>query len=289
MAADGGFVVDLANGERLTADRVVSTLDVRRTVALLDQVPAAMRRSADAVASGRLNVAELTVGLVGDAGLLPERLSDPLGPITFVQSGLSDLSRGFGDVIAGRLPGTPWAMAARADDARGDGVGVWLSSVVPLRPADGPWTPEREAAAADRVVETVSAVLGHDLAAARARVVSGPATWGARLGSDGNPNHIDLTLDQMLGWRPPGLAGHRTPVPGLYLAGAGTHPGGGLSGASGRAAAQTLLKDLGVRRRGARPGAAVVKEVAGLWKGLGAYLAMRKSGDTVGAKVGAGR
>lgn len=293
----GGLVVELDDGERLAVDRVVSTLDVRRTTALLADPPAAMTRSAVGVASGRLNVSELTVALTLPEGALPERLRDPHGPITFVQDGLGDLRRGFGDLVAGRLPGTPWAMVARADvrpaDDDGWATGVageaggtrraalWLSSVVPLHRDDGAWTPRRERAAADRVLATASRVLGVDLAGAAGDVVvSGPAVWATRLRSDGNPNHLDLTLDQMLGWRPPGLPGHRTPVPGLYLAGSGTHPGGGLSGTSGRSAATALLTDLGTRSRRAGPGPVgrVGREVVGLWRAFGAYLAMRREG-----------
>jgi phytoene dehydrogenase-like protein len=47
----------------------------------------------------------------------------------------------------------------------------------------------------------------------------------------------------------PDLAGYRTPVPGLYLTGAGTHPGGGVAGASGRNTAHVVLADA-ARRRG---------------------------------------
>ncbi len=56
--------------------------------------------------------------------------------------------------------------------------------------------------------------------------------------------HVDMSLPSMFGWRPlPELAGYRAPVEGLYLAGASTHPGGGVSGASGRSAARVLLAD----------------------------------------------
>jgi phytoene dehydrogenase-like protein len=64
--------------------------------------------------------------------------------------------------------------------------------------------------------------------------------------------HVDMSLPSMFGWRPlPELAGYRTPVEGLYLAGASTHPGGGVSGASGRSAARVLLAD---RERATRRG-----------------------------------
>lgn len=62
---------------------------------------------------------------------------------------------------------------------------------------------------------------------------------------EGNPNHGEHTLDQLLHMRPvPGWERYRTPVAGLYLCSAGTHPGGGMTGLPGRNAARQLLKDL---------------------------------------------
>lgn len=60
----------------------------------------------------------------------------------------------------------------------------------------------------------------------------------------GNIMHVEMSIDQMFFWRPhPDLAGHRVPgAPGLFLAGASTHPGGGVTGASGRIAAQLALR-----------------------------------------------
>lgn len=54
--------------------------------------------------------------------------------------------------------------------------------------------------------------------------------------------HGELTLDQILFMRPvPGWSRYRTPIPGLYLCGPGTHPGGGIAGAAGRNAAREIL------------------------------------------------
>ncbi len=56
--------------------------------------------------------------------------------------------------------------------------------------------------------------------------------------------HLEMSLDQMFAFRPtPALSRYRTPIAGLYLTGASTHPGGGVFGASGRAAARAVLKD----------------------------------------------
>ncbi|MBJ7288930.1 NAD(P)/FAD-dependent oxidoreductase [Williamsia sp.] len=71
----------------------------------------------------------------------------------------------------------------------------------------------------------------------------------------GNVMHVEMSLDQMFMFRPhPDLGGHRVPgVPHLFLAGASTHPGGGVSGISGALAADLVIRDAdgvagGVRR-----------------------------------------
>jgi phytoene dehydrogenase-like protein len=61
--------------------------------------------------------------------------------------------------------------------------------------------------------------------------------------SGGHWHHGDLAFDQFLMVRPvPGAAQHRTPLEGLFLCGAGCHPGGGVMGIAGRNAAQQVLQ-----------------------------------------------
>ena len=61
----------------------------------------------------------------------------------------------------------------------------------------------------------------------------------------GNVMHVEMGLASMFAFRPtPALAGYRVPgLRGLYLSGASTHPGGGVSGNSGRTAARVVLAD----------------------------------------------
>lgn len=284
--------VELDTGERSGVGRVVSTVGVPRTAEFFEEGSggtsgiATLRQDAATLRSGQFNVSELTVSITrADSAPL---LGDDA--IWFVQAGLDDLRRGFGDVIAGRLPSSPWSMVADVpQDPDVAGSAVWLSSVVPLERADGPWTPELEHAAGLAVVEGVSAALGRSIATEGAEiVVTGPLGWSGRVGGTGNPNHVDLTLDQLFGWRPPGGRGHRTVVPWLYLSGAGTHPGGGLSGASGRAAAEAVLDDAasgsgsakgGAREAATRARAAVsglAAEAAGLATAFRTYRSMRR-------------
>jgi len=71
-----------------------------------------------------------------------------------------------------------------------------------------------------------------------------PCDIAARYGMEGgNWHHGEMAVEQMLFLRPlPGAAQYATPLPGLWLAGAGSHPGGGISGAAGWNAAERIIK-----------------------------------------------
>ena len=65
--------------------------------------------------------------------------------------------------------------------------------------------------------------------------------------TDGNIRHIDMVPAQMMSRRPlPFWSSYRTPVRGLYMCGAGTHPGGEVTGAPGHNAAHVIMEDLGL-------------------------------------------
>jgi phytoene dehydrogenase-like protein len=83
-----------------------------------------------------------------------------------------------------------------------------------------------------------SRVIGHQ--------VLTPADLEATYGlTGGHPAHGEPSLDQLFLARPLlGWARYRGPLPGLYLCGAGTHPGGGVTGLNGWNAAREILKDL---------------------------------------------
>ncbi len=62
---------------------------------------------------------------------------------------------------------------------------------------------------------------------------------------DGNVYHVDPIITRFGPTRPAaGLAGYKTPVPGLYLSGSGTHPIAGINGMPGMNAAKTMIRDL---------------------------------------------
>ncbi len=63
--------------------------------------------------------------------------------------------------------------------------------------------------------------------------------------SGGQIHHGEMSVDQLFAFRPLiGWARYRTPIEGLYLCGAGTHPGGGVTGTPGANASREIIKDL---------------------------------------------
>jgi phytoene dehydrogenase-like protein len=119
---------------------------------------------------------------------------------------------------------------------------------VPYRLAQGDWDESRERLG-DRVVETIGRYAPNVPGSIEARQVLTPLDLERTYGlTEGNIFHGDLVLEQLFFMRPvPGWARYRTPVGGLYLCGAGAHPGGGVTGAPGYNAAHQALADLGRR------------------------------------------
>ncbi|MDZ8256978.1 beta-carotene ketolase CrtO [Nostoc sp. ChiQUE01b] len=106
------------------------------------------------------------------------------------------------------------------------------------------WTDELKNKVADRVIDKLADYAPNVKNATIARRVESPAELGERLGAyKGNYYHVDMTLDQMIFFRPlPEIANYKTPIDNLFLTGAGTHPGGSISGMPGRNCARVFLQ-----------------------------------------------
>jgi len=100
--------------------------------------------------------------------------------------------------------------------------------------------------AADHVLDTVNRYAPNFKDAVLGRRILTPVDLEREYGlTGGDIFHGALTLDQVWSARPVlGHANYRAPVRGLYLCGAGTHPGGGVSGLPGHNAAREILRDL---------------------------------------------
>jgi phytoene dehydrogenase-like protein len=115
---------------------------------------------------------------------------------------------------------------------------------VPYRLRDGNWDEKRELLG-DRVVKKIAEYAPNVPGTIVARQVLTPLDLERTYGlTEGNIFHGDLRLEQLFFMRPvPGWSQYRTPIDGLYLCGAGAHPGGGVTGAPGRNAAHQALRD----------------------------------------------
>ncbi len=116
---------------------------------------------------------------------------------------------------------------------------------VPYRLRKGTWDENRELLG-DRVVRKIGEYAPNVPGSVVARQVLTPLDLERTYGlTEGNIFHGDLNLEQLFFMRPvAGFARYRTPVDGLYLCGAGAHPGGGVTGAPGHNAAREVLKDM---------------------------------------------
>jgi phytoene dehydrogenase-like protein len=114
---------------------------------------------------------------------------------------------------------------------------------------------DAKTAAVKTIVDTVSAYAPNFRQAIVGLQALSPADLEQRFGLvGGDIFHGQMTLDQLYWARPAlGYASYTSPVRGVYLCGAGAHPGGGVSGAPGHNAAHVILRDLTSRRGLRRP------------------------------------
>ena len=113
----------------------------------------------------------------------------------------------------------------------------------PVHPADGTWD-EIGPAVAETIIDTFAEYAPNFRRAIVDWKLWTPLDQERNVGlTDGNIHHLDMIPSQLFASRPlPGWSDYRTPIEGLWLCGAGTHPGGEVSGMPGHNAAQEVLK-----------------------------------------------
>jgi phytoene dehydrogenase-like protein len=125
---------------------------------------------------------------------------------------------------------------------------LFCQHVAPQLPNGESWDTHREKVA-DLMIETVSAYAPNFRSSVLGRQIFSPLDLERTFGLiGGDIFHGALQLDQMFSARPMlGYGNYRGPIPGLYMCGSGTHPGGGVTGAPGHNAAREIIADF---RRG---------------------------------------
>jgi phytoene dehydrogenase-like protein len=249
-----------AKGERIAARAVVSNLHPKLTFERLIApalLPADFRARIASYRSGsgsfRMNLA--LAELPSFSALPGHAAAEHHGSGIVIAPSLAYMERAFFDA---RLKG--WSaepivemlIPSTLDDSlapEGRHVAsLFCQQVAPKLPDGRSWDEARETVA-DVMIETVEAYAPGFKASIIARQILSPLDLERDFGLvDGDIFHGQLSLDQLYSARPVlGHADYRSPIPGLYMCGASTHPGGGVTGAPGFNAAREMIRDF--RRR----------------------------------------
>jgi phytoene dehydrogenase-like protein len=256
--------VELEDGTRVGAPLVVSNAHVLTTLLGLvdpEHLPGELRERLKRIRVG--NGFGMTVRCAADA--LPNYSAAPSGGrpheshhgLQLLAPSMGYVRRAYEDYLGGRPSREPAviAMTFSAIDPSVAPPGkhtlfLW-AQYFPYQLANGAqWATIREQAA-DNILELLYRYAPNMRGAILERFIQTPLDLEQRLGLlRGNVMHIEMSFDQMFFFRPlPELSGYRTPIRGLYLTGASTHPGGGVFAASGMNTARVMLAD---RRRAIR-------------------------------------
>jgi phytoene dehydrogenase-like protein len=250
--------IELEGGERISADVVVSGAHVQTTLLGLlgrEELPERMRRQVEMLRVG--NGIGMTVRCAVDR--LPDYTAGVEGAergmqlicpgVEYLQRAYDDARRGYPAERPALVAMTPSAVDPSIVPPGKHSLYIW-AQYHPYALGNGEsWDDIREREA-DRILETLAEYAPNVASSVTHRYIQSPLDLERNVGLlKGNIMHIDMSLDQMFMFRPlPDLAQYRTPIAGLYITGASTHPGGGVSGASGRNSALAVLTDVQGKR-----------------------------------------
>ena len=254
--------VETTSGRRIEAPVVVAACHVLATRDIAgEHAPPALADAAPPLGNGfGLVVRCLTDALPAYPGVDP---ADALAGLQLLCTDRAQLASAHGDWLAGLLPRepVPLAMSFSASDGtlapEGRHVVTIWGQWYPYALADGGDWDALAAGEARRLVDAVDRYAPGFAASVLDVYVQTPLRLEQELSLlRGNVMHVEMSLASMFAFRPtPALSGHTVPgLDGLYLAGASTHPGGGVSGNSGRTVARMVLAE---RARPARARRAV--------------------------------
>jgi phytoene dehydrogenase-like protein len=245
---DGRVAGVVVGGRTIAAQRVVSAVDPKTTfLKLLDPVdltPDFIAKMRNYRAAGTVAKVNLALSSLPAFGVDTEALSGRihLGPE------LDYLERAFDHAKYGECSTDPWLELTIPSivDAGLAPSGAHVMSIyvhyAPYRLRHTDWSAQR-----DTLLSSTLNVLDRYAPGIRQLVVAAelisPSDLESTYGlAGGHIYHGELALDQLFTMRPLlGFARYGIPIPGLFLCGAGTHPGGFLTGASGRLAARAVL------------------------------------------------
>ncbi len=248
--------VFLQDGTRVDADVVASSVDAHVTFERLlnsTELPAYFRAAVGRIdyasASAKINLALAEPPNFSAAPSGGEIAAHHRGTM-HISPTLDYLEKAYDDAKYGRPSQEPvleMTMASSVDDTVAP-TGKHLMSMfvqfAPYQLAAGSWDEQKEPFA-DRCIELLARYAPNVPGAIEHRQILSPLDLERTFGiTGGNIMQGAMNLNQLYALRPvPGWADHRTPIRGLYLCGAASHPGGGVMGACGKNAAEEILRD----------------------------------------------
>ena len=262
--------VVLGSGEEISARIVVAGIDPKKVLTgLVDPVvvgPGLRWRAANIRTPGtvaKVNLALAGLPLFPAAGAGPEGERLLRGRIV-IAPGIDYVERAFDESKYGAISSAPYLEATipslvdptLVDDPKAGArrparhvMSIHLQ-YAPYHLAEGTW-PARRDELGDLAIQTLEQYAPGIGKLVVARQVLTPLDLERDYGlTGGHPYHAEPSLDSFFLWRPLlGSARYRLPVEGLYLAGSGAHPGGGITGIPGQNAAREILSDWKKRRR----------------------------------------
>jgi phytoene dehydrogenase-like protein len=250
--------VQLASGEMIRAQTILSNADIKRT--FLRMVPRAEVPDAFIRRVERLQTKVAYYKFHAALDDLPDfsaHLGDDYDPRLLAQikicPTLAYYRKAWDDATHGRITDAP-VMAVQIPSVYdrtlvpngGHVMSIWVQ-YAPVRPQGGEWTEALTRQAGEMLIDTLAQYAPNIRRVIRDWVCFTPADIERRVGmTDGNIRHLDMVSGQLLNQRPlPGWSAYQTPIANLYLCGADTHPGGEVTGAPGHNAAQVVLHHLG--------------------------------------------
>jgi phytoene dehydrogenase-like protein len=246
-----GVVLD--NGDEIAARAVVSSLDPRRTFLELVE-PAALpgelvddiRRFTFRGSSGKVNLA---LGKLPDFTCMPGFGPHLRGAVSISPS-LEYVERAYDDAKYGAFSRQPYMdviIPSLIDPGMAPPGKHVMSCFVQYAPykLNGGWNDQQREAFGDAVIDALERFAPNIRSCIEHRQVLTPLDIERITGlTEGNIFAGELALHQLFFLRPaPGWAKFRTPIKGYYQCGSGTHPGGGIMGASGRLGALAVIAD----------------------------------------------
>jgi phytoene dehydrogenase-like protein len=246
--------VRLSGGEELFAHAILSNADPRRTffdlVGPTHLQPRFMRAVRNIIFRG--STAKVNLALQGLPTFNGQENEEQLSGHIRVSPSLEYLERAYDDAKYGRISRRPFldvVIPTLSDPTlapQGHHVMSIRMQYAPYQLRESDWQTQREPLG-DLVVDTLAQYAPDLKQRILHRQVLSPLDWEQEYGlTEGSIFHGQMGLDQLLVMRPvPGWSQYRTPLGNLYLCGAGTHPGGGVTGAPGYNAAREVARALG--------------------------------------------